>query len=125
MLFRSEHPNAIKFQTSYDPSCGCKPPNKSWSEALADAEAILAERYEKDHLVTVEQAEEMSRPLKPGEVRVTKRSARGGAPTLPSPPPAPETPAVRPDTSAGEAVYKDVTGPDGVTRRVRVIAPNM
>ena len=121
----SEHPNALKFQTSYDPSCGCKPPNKSWSEALADAEAILAERYEKDHLITVEQAEEMSRPLKPGEARVTKRSSRGAASTLPSPPPVAETPAVRPDTSAGEAVYKNVTGSDGVTRRVRVIAPNM
>lgn len=122
----SEHPNAFKFQTSYDPACGCKPPNKSWSEALADAEAILAARYEKDRLVTVEQAEEMSRPLKAGEARPAKRSPRGGAaPTLPAPPPVAETPAVRPDTSVGDAVYKDVTGSDGVTRRVRVIAPNM
>jgi hypothetical protein len=122
----SEHPNALKFQTSYDPSCGCKPPNKSWSEALADAEAILAARYEKDRLVTVEQAEEMSRPLKAGEARPAKRSPRGAAaPTLPAPPPVAEAPAVRPDTSVGDAVYKDVTGSDGVTRRVRVIAPNM
>ena len=121
----SEHPNAFKFQTSYDPACGCKPPNKSWSEALADAEAILAARYEKDRLVTVEQAEEMSRPLKAGEARPAKRSPRGAAPTLPAPPPVAEAPAVRTDTSAGDAVYKDVTGSDGVTRRVRVIAPNM
>ncbi len=122
----TEHPNAFKFQTSYDQSCGCKPPNKSWSEALADAEAILAERYAKDHLVTVEQAEEMSRPLKPGEAGATKRAQRAGG--APPPPPAPTTadaPGVRPDTSAGEAVYKNVTGSDGVTRRIRVIAPNM
>jgi len=118
----NEHPNAFKFQTSYDPACGCKPPDKSWAEVLADAEAILAERYSKDHLVTEEQAEEMSRPLRSGEVRATRRSPRAGA----VPPPATQTPAVRFDNGAGDAsVYKDVTGSDGVTRRVRVIAPAM
>jgi hypothetical protein len=118
----SEHPNAFKFQTSYDPACGCKPPGKNWAEVLADAEAILAERYAKDHVVTEEQAEEMSRPLKPGEVRTPKRAQRAGA----APSPATQTPTVRFDNGTGDpAVYKDVTGSDGVTRRVRVIAPTM
>jgi hypothetical protein len=118
----AEHPNAFKFQTSYDPACGCKPPEKSWTEVLADAEAILAERYAKDRLVTVEQAEEMSRPLKPGEARATKRSQRPGV----APQPVMQTPTVRFDNGAGDAaVYKEVTGSDGVTRRVRVIAPAM
>lgn len=119
----AEHPNAYKFQSSYDPACGCKPRDRSWTEALADAEAILAERYSKDHLVTVEQAEEMSRPLRPGEIRATKRSQRSvGAIQTPSA----QTPAVRFDNGSGDAaVYKDVTGSDGVTRRVRVIDPTM
>ncbi len=119
----SEHPNAYKFQTSYDPACGCKPPNKSWSEVLADAEAILAERYAKDRLVTEEQAEIMSRPLKPGEIRAQKHSQRSAGPASP---PVAQTPTLRFDNGAGDAaVYKDVTGSDGVTRRVRVIAPTM
>ena len=119
----AEHPNAFKFQTSFDPACGCKPPGKNWSDVLADAETILAERYAKDRLITEEQAEEMSRPLKPGEIRATRRAQRSPGPASP---PVAQTPSVRFDNSAGDAaVYKDVTGSDGVTRRIRVIAPTM
>ncbi len=119
----AEHPNAYKFQTSYDPACGCKPPNKSWVEVLADAEAILAERYAKDRLVTEEQAAEMSLPLKSGEIRASKHSQRSGGA---APPPVTQKPTVRFDNGADDtAVYKEVTGSDGVTRRVRVIAPTM
>jgi hypothetical protein len=40
--------------------------------------------------------------------------------------PSAQTPAVRFDNGSGDAaVYKDVTGSDGVTRRVRVIDPTM
>ncbi len=118
-----EHPNAYKFQSSYDPACGCKPRDKSWVEALADAEAILAERYSKDRLVTVEQAEAMSRPLRQGEIRATKRSQRSVGAIQP---PSAQTPTVRFDNGSSDAaVYKDVTGSDGVTRRVRVIDPTM
>ena len=34
-------PAAFRFQKTYDPTCSCKPANKSWAEALADAEALL------------------------------------------------------------------------------------
>ena len=119
----AEHPNAYKFQSSYDPACACKPPDKSWVEVLADAEAILAERYARDRLVTEEQAAEMSRPLRQGEIRATKRSQRSGGDAAP---PVAQTPAARFDHGTGDgAVYKDVIGSDGVTRRIRVIAPTM
>lgn len=116
----SDHPNALKFQKTYDASCGCKPPGQSWAEALAEAERIIAERNSKDQMVTAEQAEQMSRPLTSADPRAKKTRAqppggaqgnealRGTAPAT--------------DDASGE-VYREVVGPDGVKRRVRVVAP--
>lgn len=121
-----DHPNALKFQKTYDSSCGCKPPNQSWAEALADAERILAERNSKDQVVTVEQAEQMSRPIAPGDPRARKQRGQ------PAPAPGvsvqdqPLRGAVRESEGvAGPEVYREVIGPDGVRRRVRVVAPTL
>lgn len=120
----SDHPNALKFQKSYDPSCGCKPPGQSWAEALAEAERIIAERNAKDQVVTAEQAEQLSRPFGPNDPRLKKQKA-----AAPAAPPVPETePASKPPLAvdgAGETPesYREVIGPDGVKRRVRVVAP--
>ena len=118
----SEHPNALKFQTSFDAKCGCRPPDKSWSEALADAESILAERNKKDHLVTDAQAEEMSRPIAPGDPRASKRKApvvTPGARSVDAPP------LAAAPTPADAPLYRDVIGSDGVSRRIRVVAPTL
>jgi hypothetical protein len=112
----ADHPNARKFETSYDASCGCKPPGKSWTEALAEAEGILAERNKKDQMVTVEQAEQMSRPILPGDPRA--RQPLGPAQAAIAEP----LPELRSGAGAPE-VFKEVVGPDGVKRRVRVVAP--
>jgi hypothetical protein len=116
----ADHPNARKFETSYDPSCGCKPPGQSWTEALAEAERILAERNKKDEMVTAEQAEQMSRPLAPGDPRAKKPvgptpAAQAAAPPL----------AEGSVTTGAPEVFRDVVGPDGVRRRVRVVAPTL
>lgn len=120
----SSHPNALKYQKSYDPSCGCKPPDKSWAEALEEAERMIAERNSKDQVVTVEQAEQMSRPITPADpaAKPKKRKGQETAPEL--------TPAEAPrgdaqPTNAGPETYRDVVGPDGVKRRVRVVAPTL
>jgi hypothetical protein len=68
----SDLPNALKFTKTFDPACGCKPPNQSWSEALAPAETLLNEMgggKATDTIVTEEQAQAMSRPqpAKPGK----------------------------------------------------------
>lgn len=55
-------PNAHKFEQSYEPSCSCRAPGQSWAEALANAEAKYGRRSN-DILVTVEDAELMSRPV--------------------------------------------------------------
>ena len=122
----SDHPNAHKFEKTYDPACGCKPPGQSWSEALAEAERLIAERNVKDQVVTAEQAEQLSRPLPPGVARPRKGRGSTPAPALAPEPVAPAPAAAAEPMQEGAAAaetYREVVGPDGVKRRVRVVAP--
>lgn len=121
----SDHPNAHKFEKVYDPACGCKPPGQSWAEALAEAEQLIAERHSKDQVVTAEQAEQLSRPLAPGAPR--GRKGKGPVPA-PEPEPAVAAPAaqaqpVEQGAAAAPETYREIIGPDGQKRRVRVVAP--
>jgi hypothetical protein len=121
----SDHPNALKFQKTLVPACGCKPPDKSWAEALADAERILAASNSKDVVVTEEQAEQLSRPLSSSDMRsdmrdragAKKQSTRRDAPTVEGT----NGPLAAPAT--GE--WRETIGPDGVKRRIRVVAPTL
>jgi hypothetical protein len=122
----SDHPNAHKFEKTYDPSCGCKPPGQSWAEALVEAERLIAERHAKDQVVTAEQAEQLSRALPPGVAR--GRKAKGSAPAAPEPtttaePAAQAQPSAADGAAAAPETYREVIGPDGIKRRVRVVAP--
>lgn len=107
----SDHPNALKFTKSYDPTCGCKPAGRSWAETLAEAERILAEKYRSDLVVSAEKAEEMSRPVGGGAPRPAPATER-----------APPTPA---KTTDGHETFREVVGADGVKKRVRVVAPTL
>lgn len=123
----SEHPNALKFQRSYDPACTCKPPGKSWVEALAEAEQILSASNASDEMVSAEKAEQLSRPLAPGDSRRTGRKidrASVPAPPLPEVATAPVA-EPKPETDKTPSVFKEVVGPDGIKRRVRVVAPTL
>ena len=123
----SEHPNAHKFEKVYDPACGCKPPGQSWAAALADAERLIAERHAKDQVVTAEQAEQLSRPVAPGVARGRKAKGSIQTPATPEPaamPPAAEAqPAAPEGAAAAQETYREIVGPDGIKRRVRVVAP--
>ena len=99
-------PNAFKFQKSYDASCGCKPPGKTWAETLAEAEKVLGRQRSSDILVTQKKADELARP-------------NAGPRKRGEPPPAPAEPGAV--ASAADPDFKEITGPDGVTRRVRII----
>ena len=120
-----DHPNALKFQKTLVPACGCKPPDKSWAEALADAERILASSNSKDVVVTEEQAEQLSRPLSSSDARdrvgAKKQSTRRDAPAVEGATGALAAPANGKDP--GE--WRETIGPDGVKRRVRVVAPTL
>jgi hypothetical protein len=112
-------PNALKFQTSFDPSCTCKPPNQSWVDALAPAEKLLGEMggaRAGDTVVTEEQSHAMAqqslqRP--PGKT--------GDSPDLRSSQPA-AAPAPKP-TAANDRVI-ETKGPDGTPRQVRIVPTN-
>jgi hypothetical protein len=127
----SDLPNALKFQKTRDPSCSCKPKDQSWSDALADAERILETSYARDVPVTAEQAEQMSRPLPAGGASASPRA--GKKQSSRRDPNAVETPpiAVAPNMekqapkSLGQAEgeVRVTVGADGVSRRVRVVAP--
>ncbi|PPD43728.1 MAG: hypothetical protein CTY15_09265 [Methylocystis sp.] len=117
----ADHPNAHKFEKVYDPSCGCKAQGQSWVEALAEAERILAERNKKDQMVTAEQAEQMSRPILPGDPRARKPAGAAASPPVQNDPLRGSVGSV----TTGQEVFKDIVGPDGVKRRVRVVAPTL
>lgn len=123
----SEHPNALKFQKTYDPACGCKPRGQTWAEALAEAERILAASHNNDVVVTEEQAEKLSRPIPLDDPRYKKPKNASTRQDAPAPEAAaataPTTPGAADDVARAPEVYRDVIGSDGVKRRVRVVAP--
>jgi hypothetical protein len=135
-------PNADKFAQSNDPSCSCRPPGQSWADALAAAEAKYG-RHSHDILVTVEDAERMSRPVhdptvkpaatdpsQPGDAAPVELDINGVDTTLSAAAKtiSRETSGIRDEDAQrpvrfglkqGETVEE--TGPDGSTRKVRVL----
>lgn len=112
----SDHPNALKFTKGFDPSCTCKPAGKSWAETLEEAERLLAEKHNGDVIVTPEKAEELSRP-----VAARPRKPSGQEPALETAPPIDTAKAAEPSRET----FREIVGPDGVKRRVRVVAPTL
>ena len=138
-------PNAGRFRTKFDSACTCKKADQSWSEALANAERMLGRESRRDQIVTPERAAELSRPqqqrnttrapAKPDpkaaqrqEQEIAAEAARGA-----------QAPTASRD-SAGIAVggtnsgsnysltdgtTREITGPDGTSRRVRTIGPQL
>ena len=80
--------NAFKFRTKYDPTCTCKPADKSWVQALADAEVLLG-RTPGDIIVTQQKSEELSRAKPAPAPRQQNSTAAKPAPAKPAPKPAP------------------------------------
>ena len=117
-------PNALKFQKSFDAACTCRPPGKSWVEALAGAENALGSQRKGDILVTPEKSAELSRPTLDAKARsqlLKNSTVAASAPTVP--PPA-ATGAAGSKPAAGEAT-EEAAGSDGATRRVRKVGPQL
>lgn len=137
-------PNAKKFEKSFDSTCTCKPQNQSWSEALANAEKILGEKRKSDIIVTPQKAQELSQPkdvraearrkprketaAKPAEPDVSVQEGMTGslAPTA-GKESAGIGGAAAPSTVIGadQGAARDVVGPDGVKRKVRIVGPQI
>ena len=113
----SDLPNALKFEKSFDPACTCKPPGQGWAEALAGAEELLGRARKTDIVVTPETSAELAKPA-------FQKTARPPSTKQPSASAGPEDEAGNaPAAAEGPAGTEEVTGPDGVKRRVRIIVP--
>jgi hypothetical protein len=130
--------NAFKFQKTYDSSCSCKAKGESWVQALtqSDAEHVLGQERKGDIIVTPEKSLEMSRPKMdpllrskllaaepnqslsdklqtPSTLGATTPTTNSAATSSPQPNAA----------AADQAGTQEITGPDGVKRRVRIVGP--
>jgi hypothetical protein len=124
----SDLPHALAFRTSTDAACTCKPPHQSWVEALAGAEQIRGAGRRGDILVTPESSAQMSR----ARPEPRAKDALGGhvdpdrrPPLVAAPGRAPTTDAADATPSPAQVDTKEMIGPDGVKRRVRIIAPTL
>lgn len=138
-------PAAYKFQKSFDAACACKPPGKSWVEALADAEKLLDRGSGHDVTVTAKMSDDMARPVattplptkktgKPGRRDLaeaqTGADAGLGALAAQAPTASQDSAGIANDVGGkdkvvrtGEGEVRTMLGPDGSTRRVRIIGP--
>jgi hypothetical protein len=107
-------PNALKFQKTFDATCSCRPPGKSWAEALVNAEAVLGNQRKGDIMVTPEKSAEMARPKIDPKARMSIQT--DPLPVVAPAADAPKSPLA--PTSAGSD-----TAPDAATRRVRQVGP--
>ncbi len=145
-------PNAFKFQQTFDPACSCRRPGQSWADALAAAEKRFGHRSH-DIIVTVEASAEMARPKPSAAVPATARNAVPPGDAAPGAAESVDsaldiegvdtrlkaaTAAVSRETSGIEDGQRNAAvhlglkagrvvedrGPDGGTRRVRVLTPS-
>src|SRR6202795_4065974 len=90
-------PNAFKYRTEFNPSCSCKAPGQTWSDALKSIDDKAAAEQQGDIIVTEESAKKMARPP---AAKTAPAAAKKGAPgTTASTPAAPA-----PDTTAPATV---------------------
>src|SRR5882757_2797990 len=104
-------PNAFHFRTEFNPSCSCKAPGQTWSEALKSIDD-KASAEQGDIIVTEESAKKMQR------VKPAPASARRGGAAPPAAEAAPADPA--PDSSAPPAASSGTTSDN---RPIRSVGP--
>jgi hypothetical protein len=149
-----DSPNALKYRKTLDSTCSCRRRGQSWADALAGAEQRLGGQGKTDIMVTPEKSAELSRPkpdpkAKPGKATPPpadppkivapdpKAAAQDQAPIDPllgqqaatvsreSSGIAGGDAASSPLYTKGQGQTEDVTGADGVKRRVRIIDPTL
>ena len=69
-------PNAFRYRTEFNPSCSCKAPGQTWSEALKSIDDKAAAEQQGDIIVTEESAKKMQQ-----RVMVKPASRKGAAVT--------------------------------------------
>ena len=77
-------PNAFKFRTEFNPSCGCKAVGQTWSDALKTIDDKATAEQQGDIIVTEESAKKMARPPAPKAAPAKKGATRHRAGTAPN-----------------------------------------
>jgi hypothetical protein len=98
-------PNAFRYRQEFTPTCACKLPGQTWSDALKNVDDKALSEQQGDIIVTEESAKKMARPQAP-----SAKSARKGA----------TPPAAAP--AAEEAGTTGVTPPPG-DKSIRTVGP--
>jgi hypothetical protein len=142
-----DSPTALKYRQSFNSTCSCRRRGQSWADALANAEAKLGRESKGDIYVTPEKSAEMSRPkidpkakaAKPAPASTDAATAQNanadpGVDNLSQ-----QAATISREASGiaggeaqtgarynqGQGQTVEVTGPDGVKRRVRLIDPTL
>jgi Protein of unknown function (DUF2865) len=108
-------PNAFRYRQEFNPSCSCKAPGQTWSDALKSIDDKAAAEQQGDIIVTEESAKKMSRPLpRPTPAAAKKGAARTGAAA-----PAPDASAGAPPSAEPTAGNKPIrsVGPTFIPAR--------
>jgi len=87
----SELPNAFAFRKAFNPSCSCRAPGQTWSQALQNVEDNTLEQG--DIVVTEEQAKVLSQPADTRGKGAPATKGKGPLPKGTAPTPAAATPA--------------------------------
>jgi hypothetical protein len=111
-------PNAFRYRNEFNPSCSCKAPGQTWSEALKSIDDKAAAEQQGDIIVTEESAKKMQqRAQQPAKGPASKKGAPPPAAATTAPPPAeaPSTTASsgsdKPIRSVGPTFLQDKSGP--------------
>jgi hypothetical protein len=149
-----DSPNALKYRKALDNTCSCRRRGQSWADALAGAEQRLGGMGKTDIMVTPEKSAELSRPKPEPKAKPGKGAPPPADPpkvVAPDPKATAQDQAqidqllgqqaatvsressgiAGGDATSGPLVTKgqgqteEVTGSDGVKRRVRIIDPTL
>jgi len=97
-------PNAFHFRTEFNPSCACKAPGQTWSDALKSIDDRSAAE-QGDIIVTEESAKKMQQRAQQPKGPVSKK---GAPPAAASAPPPADTAPPPPTASSGDKPIRSV-----------------
>jgi hypothetical protein len=97
-------PNAFKFRTEFNPSCACKAPGQTWSDALKSIDEKADAAQQGDIIVTEESAKKMQQRAQ----QPAKSAKKGAAPAQASVPASDDTAAPAADASTGNKPIRTV-----------------
>lgn len=106
-------PNAFRYRTEFNPSCACKAPGQTWSDALKSIDD-KATAEQGDIIVTEESAKRMQRPV----VKPAPANAKKGSTT-----PATAAGAPTPGTASTAPAPADTAASGSDNKQIRVVGP--